>query len=234
MTKPLIGINASFAYNNKYVRVTRTYCQAVLQAGGAPVIIPPIAGNDPDLYIKKLNGIVFTGGADINPSVYGERPLEIKDKHGIAKIIIDEKFNSDMALMKSALRNKIPLLAICYGAQLLNVALKGRLFQDIEHQVKTTVKHLWARHQVYVCDTGLLHKITGKQMIKVYSSHHQAIKTPGAGLIINARAADTVIEGVELPRKIHPFCLGVQWHPEMTIKEPDHLKLFKALISACN
>lgn len=233
MPKPIIGINAGFAYNTKYVRLSRAYCDAVLRAGGMPVIIPPIAPSNPDDYIKKLDGIVFTGGTDINSAVYGERPLKIKDKYGIAKFIIDEKFKSDITLMKSALKHRMPLLAICYGIQLLNVALKGTLFQDIEHQTKSTLKHLWHRHKVYVCDTTLLHRIVGKTMISVYSSHHQAIKEPGRGLRINARAADTMIEGVELPRTVHPFCLGVQWHPEMTISEPDHLKLFKALVSAC-
>ncbi|MFH1228327.1 MAG: gamma-glutamyl-gamma-aminobutyrate hydrolase family protein [Planctomycetota bacterium] len=234
MPKPLIGINASFAYNNKYVRLKRSYCDAVIRAGGAPVIIPPIIGNNPDSYISRLDGIVFTGGTDINPSAYGERPLKMKGNRGVAKFISEEKFQSDLSLMRSALKNRIPLLAICYGIQLLNVALKGALFQDIEYQAKTTLKHLRARHRVYVCDTSLLHHIVGRTVIKVYSSHHQAVKTPGKGIFINARATDTIIEGVELPRKIHPFCLGVQWHPEVTINEPEHLKLFKALINAAS
>lgn len=234
MPKPFIGINAGFAHNNKYIRLSRAYCDAVLTTGGAPVTIPPIASNNPDDYIKKLDGIVFTGGFDINPAVYGERPIKIRDKYGINKFIIGEKFKSDLALMKSTLKQRLPLLAICYGVQLLNVALKGSLFQDIEHQNRTTIKHLWHRHKVYVYDTSLLHRIVGKTILNVYSSHHQAIKEPGRNLMINARATDAIIEGVELPRKIHPFCLGVQWHPEMTINELDHIKLFKALVLAAS
>lgn len=248
MTKPIIGINSSFAYNQKYIKLSRSYCEAVIKAGGAPVVIPPIKLADVNLYVRKLDGLVFSGGYDIAPHLYGEKPLKLTDRYGIYKLIVSEKMISDLALMKSALRHKTPLLAICYGAQLLNVALSGSLFQDITTQVKpvgssanngkSSVKHLWARHKIYICNTSLLHRVVNSNIISVYSAHHQAIKTPGQNLVINARATDTLIEGVELPRKIHPFCLGVQWHPEVTVevsppvrgKESPHLKLFQALV----
>ena len=136
-----------------------------------------------------------------------------------------------MALVKTAFGCKIPILGTCYGAQLINVALGGTLFQDIAGQVKSAIGHRKSHHKVYLREGTLLHRIIGKKYIITNSSHHQSIKTPGKNLLINARAQDSIIEGVEMPGG---FCLGLQWHPERMIDAKEQKDLFKAFIESAS
>jgi len=138
---------------------------------------------------------------------------------------LKQKF--DLALAKAAIKRKMPILGTCYGAQLINVVLGGALFQDIASQIKSAIGHRKSYHKVYLCEGTLLYRILGRKHIITNSTHHQAIKTLGKNLIINARAEDSIIEGVEMA---HGFCLGLQWHPERMMDSKEQDGLLKAFI----
>jgi putative glutamine amidotransferase len=231
--KPLIGITM-----NMEVQPSRTlnmldqdYGRAVVKAGGIPVPVLGIEGSVPDL-IKSLDGFVFTGGDDIDPRFYKEKPI------ADARMTFspDGRTRFEIELFKAAAKAKKPLLAICYGTQLVNVALGGRLYQDIGLQVPRPIKHHPARagekvfHDVDILEGTMLSRILGASRIRVRSAHHQSVKNPGRGLHLSAVARDRVIEALE-PRK-NQFLIAVQWHPEKTPNDRYTRKLFEALISA--
>jgi putative glutamine amidotransferase len=225
MKKPVIGINADLTRDGKDVRLSQEYVRVVLKAGGIPVLLPcaaPAADGIPERMLDGIDGLLLSGGRDLNPRFYGEKILNRK------VILLPElKQGFDLALVKSALKRKMPILAICYGVQLINVALGGSLFQDIASQLKSAANHRQGGHKIRIVRGTLLHRIINKEYITANSFHHQAIKTPGGNLAVNARAADDVIEGVELPGG---FCLGLQWHPERMPDKKEQVKLFKALV----
>jgi len=225
MKKPIIGINGNLTKDGRYVKLSQEYSRAVLKAGGIPVILPSLPQPDKGLLesiLDRIDGLLLSGGHDLSPRFYGEKILNKK------VILLPElKQRFDLALTKSALKRKIPILGTCYGVQLINVSLGGALFQDIAAQIKSAIGHRKSYHKVYLCEGTLLHRIIGKKYIITNSTHHQSIKTPGKNLIINARAEDTIIEGVELP---DGFCLGVQWHPERMMDSKEQVNLFRAFI----
>ena len=141
----------------------------------------------------------------------------------------------EIKVCKLALKKNIPILGICGGQQLINIAYGGSLFQDIKKDLVTSIEHEQKNprnevsHTVNINLKSHLYKIVKKPFIQVNSAHHQSIKTPGKGLIINAKAPDGVIEGIEDQTK--KFCIGVQWHPEFLIKQSDN-NLFKSFIKA--
>ncbi|HEX9114333.1 MAG TPA: gamma-glutamyl-gamma-aminobutyrate hydrolase family protein [Nitrospirota bacterium] len=231
--KPLIGITM-----NMEVQPSRTinmldqdYGKAVVKAGGIPVPVLGIEGSVPDL-IRRLDGFIFTGGDDIDPRFYKEKPL------AGARMTFspDGRTRFEIGLFKAAAKAKKPLLAICYGVQLVNVALGGRLYQDISQQVPHPIKHGPARagekvfHDVDILEGTMLSRILGAPRIRVRSAHHQSVKNPGRGLHLSAVARDRVIEALE-PRT-NQFLIAVQWHPEKTPNDRYSRKLFEAFISA--
>jgi gamma-glutamyl-gamma-aminobutyrate hydrolase PuuD len=232
--KPLIGITM-----NLDVRKTRNrnildqdYGRAVQQAGGIPVPVLGLKESIPDL-AKQLDGFVFSGGDDIHPRFYKEKPLP-----GAGMTLSpDERTQFELALFKAVYRAKKPILAICGGEQLVNVAFKGTLYQDIGKQVPTPIKHKASRagekvfHPVGIIDGTLLSRIMGATSIRVRSSHHQGVKSHGQGLQISALSLDWVIEALE-PIKNDSFLIAVQWHPEKTPNDRYTRKLFKAFINA--
>jgi putative glutamine amidotransferase len=194
------------------------YSQAVLHSGGAPVIIP--AAQDPDSLSRILDsvqGLILSGGPDVHPKRFGEEPLA-----GLGEV--DEALDS-MELMAAglALERDIPILAICRGIQVLNIALGGTLYQDIPSQVPDSLCHnpktdkAVTTHTVRIKAGSRLRRIIGKPEIWVNSKHHQALKDPAPGLVVTARARDGVIEAVEHPDK--RYVIGVQWHPEGTWRD---------------
>jgi putative glutamine amidotransferase len=238
--KPLIGITM-----NVEVRPARTvnildqdYGRAVAQAGGIPVPILGLDESIPDL-VKRLDGFLFTGGDDLHPSFYKEKPLP----GARIKLSPDVRTRFDMKLFKAAAKEKKPVLAICYGAQLVNVALGGSLYQDISLQIRKSIKHGPAKpaekvfHTVNIFEgTTICHimgdcRITGDCSIKVRSSHHQSVKNPGKGLRLSAVSPDGVFEALE-SRSKNNFLIAVQWHPEKTINDRYTKKLFEAFIGA--
>jgi putative glutamine amidotransferase len=185
----------------------------------------------PDL-VKTLDGFVFTGGDDIDPRFYREKPLS--GAH--VSISPDKRTRFEIELFKAVTKAKKPVLAICYGAQLANVALGGKLYQDIGLQVNNPIKHGAARpgekvfHDVDIFEGTLLSRILGTPRIRVRSAHHQSVKNPGKGLHLSAVSRDRVIEALE-PRTKN-FLLAIQWHPEKTPNDRYTAKLFKAFVNA--
>jgi putative glutamine amidotransferase len=231
--KPLIGITM-----NLREEATRDlnildldYGRAVLDAGGIPVPILGIETSIPGL-VKQLDGFLFTGGDDIHPRFYHERPLP-----GVKiNVSPDQRTRFEIRLLVAATKARKPVLGICLGTQLINVALGGSLYQDIAAQVGVNVKHgpsgagQKVFHPVSILEGTKLADIAGSSHIRVRSGHHQSVKNPGKGLRLSALAADGVIEALETRGK--SFLIAVQWHPEKTPRDPYTRKLFRAFVAA--
>ena len=230
--KPIIGINCDYEEERKqpYSFTYRDYCEAIIAAGGIPFLLPIIKDkNDVEFSLKKIDGLLLTGGNDVPPQRYGE------ERHERTVCVHPDKDISDFTLVETSIQTKKPILAICYGTQLVNVALGGSLIQDIPSEVKTPIIHKDSKnehytHTITIEKNSLLYQIIGTDCIKADSTHHQAIKRLGNGLKDTAHTEDGIIEAVEW--KGYPFLVGVQWHPERMTDSPHHLALFKALIAA--
>lgn len=233
MSKPLIGIAADMGKapegGSERVFVPRSYVDAVAAAGGLPVILPPAAEGAPDL-LSRLDGLLLVGGADCDPSLYGEAP------HPSVRLVDRRRQEADLQLAARARAASLPSLGICLGMQMMAVAAGGRLVQDIASEIGTAIRHDSevddrVRHPVRVEPGSLLAGAVGEGELEVNSTHHQAVRTPGEGLRITALAPDGIIEAIEDPH--HPFYLGVQWHPEDQTRERAG-GLFAALIEAAS
>lgn len=183
-----------------------------------------------DDYIELFDGIIIPGGEyDIDPEFYGE------NKTSKTKLLNNNRTKFEITMLEKAISKGIPILGICAGQQLMNVALGGSLYQDIHEEVSTQIdhKHLGTsskdHHLIEVNKDSMLYKITKKVKYKVNSHHHQSVKVLGKGLKASAKAPDGVIEAIELSN--HPFCIGVVWHPEHQKNEEDK-KLIKYFIDA--
>lgn len=228
--KPIIGITCEVVKLKPYFAEFELVCdyhyvRAVIRAGGIPVLLPvnPFWHDIPKL-LENVEGLVIIGGADIHPSFYGEKSNEK------VKPIYRGRTYFDMKLYQHAKKKNIPVLAICYGMQLLNVIHGGTLHQDIQAEVKGARNHSSKRnplHQVEVQPGSLCHKIFGKKNFHVHSQHHQAVKLPGQGLKITAVAEDGIPEAVEGP----PRTIAIQWHPERQPKDPVQSRLFRYFLN---
>ena len=231
---PIIGIIAS-AKDVADVTVPAPYVAAIEAAGGVPVILPCGANFDAyDSFIDLCDGFMFTGGCDIHPARYGE---EILPECGN---IQDHRDVIELAFFEKAIATDKPIIAICRGIQLVNVALGGTLYQDIPSQLKTTLVHSQIEgrfepsHSVTVVENTPLAAMTGGKTHMVANSfHHQAIKLLGRGLAVMAYADDGVIEVVYLPDK--PYFRAYQWHPErLQAIDADNLAIFTEFVKACH
>jgi len=231
--KPVIGITTYTGEGSAYYSVNSTYIDSVFAAGGIPVQIPVIDDEkDFESYMNILDGIIFTGGIDISPLTYGENP--------VSKInaISSRRDAYEIRLFKKAYADNMPIMGICRGNQLVNVALGGSLYQDINAQIPGSYGHFpdmasmdELYHSVDFVKGSKLHQIFGAEKMNVNSFHHQAIKKLGDGLVISAMSEDGIVEGVEAADS--RFLIGVQWHPEgLTKRCPIFLKLFESLVSA--
>jgi len=196
--------------------LTKNYSDAIFAAGGVPVLLPliPNAEFSREL-IKRMDAIVISGSnSDVDPHLYGEEP------HLKLGSVVTRRDQADLSLLEQVFLRKKPLLAICFGVQILNVFLGGSLWQDIDSQVKGAIKHSqdatddYKSHSVLIRPNSLLHDLTKKREARVNSYHHQSIKKVASRLISVAEAPDGIVEGVELRGREH-FVLGVQWHPEI-------------------
>ena len=218
-TAPVIGLTGNFQDGN--CMLAEGYYQSILKAGGTPFIIP--CYDDADALIntlEKLDGILLTGGADINPLFFGEEP--VKELHGINP----RRDRQELLLTRLAADRQIPILGICRGIQTMNAAFGGPLYQDIHSQMEgTRIKHSqeldrsYASHTVTIEKDTLLHNLFKADTIAVNSFHHQAVKEAAPGFRVCARATDGVIEAMESTE--YKSMLGVQWHPECFILKGD-------------
>ncbi len=233
MTRPTIGVTLAIDIDNP-VRLTvrRDYIHSVDQAGGLPLALAPTHAADAAPLLDRVQALVLTGGSDVDPPLYGEPP------HPELGTVFRERDDFEIALCREALRRDLPILAICRGQQVLNVATGGTLIQDIPSLVAGACDHdppveRWERaHEVRVLPGTHLREILGRDTVAVNSFHHQAVKDPGRGIVVSARSApDDVVEGIELPDR--RFALGVQWHPESFWREAEGFRpLFDALVRA--
>ena len=207
------------------------YIRALAAAGAAPVVIPPIDPETVPSYLTGLAGVCLSGGPDVDPDSYG---AERHPKVGPTQPAVDR---FELAVVREAERLGMPLLAICRGAQVLNVAHGGDLIQDLADEVSSTVRHrrddpgdpvVW--HEVDIEPGSLLAKAVGSERIDANSFHHQAPRRVGDGLRVVAVAEDGVVEALEVPGAA--FELGVQWHPEGIADRPEQAALFAAFVDA--
>jgi putative glutamine amidotransferase len=213
--RPLIGL--TLGYDDRLPgrhTLRQDYVRAVEAAGGLPLPLAPVAWPDPGLaLLDRLDGLLLTGGADVDPALYGE------EAHPRLRLVVRERDEFELALVREALARDLPVLGICRGLQVLNVAAGGTLIQDIPAQVGAAVDHdpdveRWAdAHEVEVQPGSRLREVLGQDMVPVNSFHHQGVKRVGEGLVVAATSPrDGIIEAVEMPSR--RFVLAVQWHPE--------------------
>lgn len=236
MARVPVGLTIGNSRDAEMFSLRDDYVRAVETAGGLPLVLAPGKPEDaPALaaeYLDRVQALVLSGGADVDPALYGEA------RHPTVKRVFPERDAFELALCREALRRDMPTLAICRGHQLLNVATGGTLFQDIASQVEAAVVHdpdqeRWERcHDVVLLPGTRLRDILGQERVAVNSFHHQAVKELGRGLVLSARGCDDgVIEGMEMPDR--KFMIGVQWHPEsFWDRQPGFQPLFRALVNA--
>lgn len=217
--QPLIGITSQYEIERERTWIRSSYTGAVIRAGGIPVILDQYEDEAVlRTLLPRLDGILFTGGVDINPRLYGE---EIDPKCGE---IADVRDAFEQKLMAVVEASDIPVLGICRGIQSINVLSGGSLHQHIDN-------HQSVRHGVSVVEGTRLHSIIGKTEINSNSFHHQCVKVPAPGMVVTAHAEDGTIEAIERPGE--RFFVGVQWHPELlSANEEDHHALFTAFVNA--
>ncbi len=217
---PIIGITGN--YGEKGCELASGYYESVLKAGGTPFVIPPYENEEALLNtVVQLDGLLLSGGGDINPLLFGQEP--IPGLHSICP----QRDEMELRLVKEAYNHQIPMLGICRGIQTLVAALGGELYQDLDSQYKDAplIKHSqdlareYASHNVNIEKNSLLEEVMETETVAVNSFHHQAVKEPGPHLRISARAIDGVIEAVESNE--YKSIIGVQWHPECFILRGD-------------
>jgi putative glutamine amidotransferase len=205
------------------------YVDVVRVVGGTPLILPP-GEQQPEHLLELLDGLIVSGGGDIGAAAYGGQP------HETAYNVSKERDAFEFTIAKAALeRSALPLLCICRGIQVLNVVCGGTLHPHVPERFGEKVRHrlpprVPTRHPVRIDPANRLSEILGTDLVDVCSWHHQAIDRIGKGLQAVAWAEDGVIEAVE--HETHPWCIGVQWHPEMQLAEEPHRRLFAALVAA--
>jgi putative glutamine amidotransferase len=237
---PVIGITCSFKHrpidpdhSQRYFFLNQPYVSAIHEAGGVPIIIPVgLEARYPNKILSVIDGLLLPGGGDVDPNSYGDSPHE---KLGW---VDPRRDHTEIDIFTLVFNQNLPILGICRGLHLMNVALDGTLYQDISSQMRMSLNHnpeypkSEASHTVDLEPGTRLHKIVGTGNIWVNSSHHQAVKLHGKGLVVNAKAQDGVTEGLEHPGR--KWCIGVQWHPELYWRNDREMaKLFKEFVDAC-
>ncbi len=233
MKKPLIGLTTLIDEEQDSYWMLPLYTQAVARSGGVPVILPPLSDTSGAASaVDALDGLLFTGGHDIDPNYYGE------ERHSSIGKISAERDVSEFLLMKEAAAADKPVFCICRGFQLLNVFFGGTLYQDLPSQYATGIRHNQEKpydepvHAVSVTGESPLFRIAEAGEFRVNSRHHQAVKEVGEGLSVMAVSEDGLVEAAFAPG--YSFLMGIQWHPEhMFEKDEISRKLFSAFIEVC-
>ena len=233
--KPIIGLTSSYEKTDKtnFVFSNHSYLNSIRHFGGIPLIIPT-EGEDDELQmlIDMCDGLLLTGGDDIDPALYGEEVLNDTLELTPVRDAVERKV-CDLAVKRG-----LPMFGICRGIQMMNVYFGGSLYQDIPAQIKTEIKHSMEPpahrtcHKCIVEKDTPLYELFGREQVGVNSHHHQAVKRVAPGFEVMGRAEDGIIEAIYDPAK--PFVWGVQWHPERIWDiEDSSAKLFEAFVEAC-
>jgi putative glutamine amidotransferase len=242
-TRPLIGVTTSEVRFAEHIEQTPqsdpprremalglTYLNAIEAAGGLPVVMPPLDLAAIEPLLDRLTGICLSGGPDLDPGAYAERP---HPDLGPTEPDLD-RFEFELARQADA--RGLPILAICRGMQALNVARGGSLHQHLPDRPGVTIDHRRREgadhtiHDVTVAAGSRLARLMGRRRAQVNSFHHQAAHRIGSGLRAVAWAPDGVIEGLEAPAR--DFCVGVQWHAESLVERREQASLFRGLVDA--
>ncbi len=238
MRKPLIGLTAFRTNSGRgyhYMSVTEAYSASILEAGAIPVLIPlGLDHEDISQLRSRLDGIVFTGGGDIDIELYGG------EVHTSLRGNDPQRDAQEMALVKQAIESRQPFLGICRGLQVINVSQGGTLYSHIQAQFPGALDHDhpfpsprdYIAHPVRIEERSRLAEILDQPVIQVNSIHHQGVAVLGRGLVPVAYAPDGLVEAFEKPD--HPFGLAVQWHPEWIFGEHRTPALFEALVQAAS
>ncbi len=232
--KPVIGITTYMMELPKktYAAVSSNYVFSIKKAGGIPLLLPMVCDREVlQGYLNIIDGLLLTGGDEgINPQLYGENPVKELE------CICTERDECEGYLLENALESGLPVLGVCRGMQLMNVAAGGSLYQDIFTQIEDSLGHLPKHmpvdalyHKVKLSEHSILEEVFGTSELMVNSFHHQAVKNVAETFRATAVSEDNIIEGIE--HQDHCFAVGVQWHPEdLTVKHTHFLKLFKAFV----
>jgi len=233
MKIPVIGITTTYIKQQSplpFSGVSEAYIRSVRSAGGVPLLIPSgIARADLEILRGHLDGILFTGGGDVNPVLYNGTP------HERVYDIISDRDETEVGLVRLAAESNWPFMGICRGIQVINVALGGTLYTHIESQLPGALKHdnedrQFLSHTVAVQPDSRLAGILGTTIVQTNSLHHQGIEQVAPPLTVLGRSPDGLVEAVELVG--NPFGLAVQWHPEWLQDMQEMRNLFKAFIDA--
>jgi putative glutamine amidotransferase len=236
MKIPLIGLTVYHSTSSSglpNVSVNEAYVQALIQAGAAPVLIPLGLGEAAlRAILERLDGVLFTGGGDLEASLYGAQP------HARMYDIDQDRDRIELYLVKELVAQEQPFMGICRGLQVINVALGGSLYTDIGDEHPGALRHDWypniprdhLAHPVQISEASRLAGILGKPLLEVNSLHHQGVRQLAPGLTPTAYAPDGMVEAFELPE--HPFGMAVQWHPEWLQAHAPMRALFKAFVEA--
>ena len=230
--KPLIALSVAVD-NEATTSAFYTYTKAIELGGGVPLIIPYTESEETKKRLVELcDGFCFTGGVDIHPYYYAE---QVKEACGT---ITDIRDTFELSLFRAALKTQKPIMGICRGAQLINVALGGTLYQDIPTEYETEIAHRQVEekmeysHSVTVLENTPLSALVGEGEMRANSFHHQAAKRLGNGLLPMAYAADGIVEAMYFPA--HTYLRAYQWHPERLCERDEKNKaLFTEFITAC-
>ena len=229
-TRPLIGLTTHPRDEQGHYHLSTLYVDAVRRAGGLAVLIPP-GDAAPAEILARLDGMIFTGGGDVAPALYGGQ------EHEAIYMVDPGRDAAESELILSAAARGMPVMCVCRGVQILNVALGGTLHGHLPDVVGEETLHRApprepVSHSVQIEPDTLLAGLVGGTECNVESWHHQAVDKPGRGLRAVARAADGVIEAVA--HESHPWLIAVQWHPELTAAtDPRQQALFDGLVRRC-
>lgn len=233
MQRPVIGLCTALerarwsVWDQEAVLLPRNYVEEVARAGGLPVLLPPDAQSvdEPDETIGLLDGLLLAGGADIDPASYGQTP------HAETQDSVPERDAFEIALTRAAIERELPVLGICRGMQLINVALGGTLDQHLPESIgdgrHRSTAGSFGTHRVRLAEGTLACEAAGTDGLLVMSHHHQGVDRLGEGLAVSGWSVDDdIVEAIELPDR--SFALGVVWHPE----EDETSEIIPALVAA--
>lgn len=237
MKKPIIIITPTVNSGYSQLNMSMAYNNAIAENGGIPLMVGfKTEEQDAEQLVKICDGVLFSGGDDLHPETYGELT------HANCGVITPERDELELNLFKYCVKYNKPMLGICRGIQLINVAAGGTCIQDIpsefkpengcpalQHRQTTAANH--GTQEIVVEKNSKLAEITGKETLMVNSFHHQACKDVADGWVVTGRARDGMIECIENPSL--KFALATQWHPEHLVRFEDQRNIFKAFIKAC-